>query len=65
VLVDEVGVEPGPELRELHAAILRQDPALGRTAADPSAPDGRTPGGGGRWLLTTGRPASRRDAPTG
>jgi class 3 adenylate cyclase/DNA-binding SARP family transcriptional activator len=27
-LVDEVGVEPGPELRRLHEAILRQDPAL-------------------------------------
>ena len=27
-LVDELGVEPGPELRDLHAAILRQDPAL-------------------------------------
>jgi class 3 adenylate cyclase/tetratricopeptide (TPR) repeat protein len=28
VLVDEVGVEPGPELRSLHEAILQQDPAL-------------------------------------
>src|SRR3954447_13171103 len=27
-LVDEVGVEPGPELRHLHDEILRQDPAL-------------------------------------
>jgi YVTN family beta-propeller protein len=27
-LVDELGVEPGPALRELHAAILRQDPEL-------------------------------------
>jgi len=27
-LVDEVGIEPTPELRELHDAILRQDPAL-------------------------------------
>jgi DNA-binding SARP family transcriptional activator/ABC-type branched-subunit amino acid transport system substrate-binding protein/streptogramin lyase len=27
-LVDELGVEPGPALRELQAAILRQDPAL-------------------------------------
>jgi DNA-binding SARP family transcriptional activator len=27
-LVDELGVEPGPELRELEAAILRVDPAL-------------------------------------
>ena len=28
ILVDEIGVEPGPELRRLHEAILRQDPAL-------------------------------------
>ena len=27
-LVDEIGIEPGPELQRLHAAILRQDPAL-------------------------------------
>lgn len=27
-LVEELGIEPGFELRELHAAILRQDPAL-------------------------------------
>ena len=26
VLLDEIGVEPGPQLRDLHAAILRQDP---------------------------------------
>ena len=28
VLIDEIGVEPGPELRRLQEAILRQDPAL-------------------------------------
>jgi DNA-binding SARP family transcriptional activator/ABC-type branched-subunit amino acid transport system substrate-binding protein/streptogramin lyase len=27
-LIEELGVEPGPSLRELQAAILRQDPAL-------------------------------------
>jgi WD40 repeat protein/DNA-binding SARP family transcriptional activator len=27
-LVEEIGVEPGPELRRMHEAILRQDPAL-------------------------------------
>jgi DNA-binding SARP family transcriptional activator len=30
-LVDELGLEPGPELRELEQAILRQDPSLDRT----------------------------------
>ena len=27
-LVEEVGLEPGPELRRLEAALLAQDPAL-------------------------------------
>lgn len=29
LLVDELGIEPGPELREIEAAVLRQDPSLG------------------------------------
>jgi DNA-binding SARP family transcriptional activator len=29
-LVEQIGVEPGPELRRLHEAILRQDPSLER-----------------------------------
>jgi YVTN family beta-propeller protein len=29
ILVEEIGIEPGPELRSLQDAILRQDPALG------------------------------------
>ena len=32
-LVEAIGVEPGPELRHLHEAILRQDPRLEPTAA--------------------------------
>ena len=28
VLADELGVDPGPGLRELHARILEQDPTL-------------------------------------
>jgi class 3 adenylate cyclase len=32
-LVDELGLEPGRELRELHQQLLRQDPALDRPAA--------------------------------
>jgi DNA-binding SARP family transcriptional activator len=34
-LVDELGIEPGHELRELHQAILRQDPDLGIGAPGP------------------------------
>ena len=37
VLVDELGMEPSPALRELHEAILRQDPEL-RPPATPRPP---------------------------
>ena len=33
VLVDELGIEPSPQLRELERAILRQDPALASVPA--------------------------------
>ncbi len=39
VLVDEVGVEPGPELRRLHDAVLRQDAALDAPAAIELPPE--------------------------
>ena len=39
-LVDEIGIEPGPELQRVHAAILRQDPALNvEPAASELAPE--------------------------
>jgi hypothetical protein len=42
VLVDELGIEPSPELRELERAILRQDPALSSmappTTSEPDEP---------------------------
>ena len=45
-LVDELGIDPGPALRELHARILAQDPSLG-----PPAPRLRLGGrpAGGSW----------------
>lgn len=45
ILRDELGLDPGPELREVEAALLRQDPAL--TAASPAAavPVQRAPSG--------------------
>jgi len=36
ILVEEVGIEPGPQLRALHEAILRQDPEL--DPAEPAEP---------------------------
>ena len=38
VLVDEMGIEPGPQLRDLHAAILRQDEALDAQPAEAGLP---------------------------
>src|SRR4051794_26828303 len=37
-LVEEIGVEPGPELHRLHDAILRQDPALDVAPAPAQLP---------------------------
>ena len=40
-LVDELGIEPSRELRDLQQAILEQDPALGAPEAGSPAPAGR------------------------
>ena len=40
-LVDELGIEPGRELRELHQAILRQDDSLDLVQAEPGEEPGR------------------------
>jgi DNA-binding SARP family transcriptional activator len=48
LLVEELGLEPGPALRELETAILRQDPALELRSTD-SARSG-PPGSPGSWL---------------
>lgn len=36
VLADEIGIEPGPDLKTLEMAILKQDPGLQRRAPPPS-----------------------------
>jgi predicted ATPase len=41
MLVDELGIEPGPRLRELEAAILRQEPALSPSASGPQTQQGQ------------------------
>lgn len=51
-LVDELGIEPGPQLRQLEAAVLRHDPALAPPAtAQPveASPNG-APGEAAPWL---------------
>ena len=35
-LVEQIGVEPGPELRRMHEAILRQDPSLDPPGQEPA-----------------------------
>jgi DNA-binding SARP family transcriptional activator/tetratricopeptide (TPR) repeat protein len=42
VLAEELGADPGPELRELHRQVLTADPALARPVAPPPLP-GRAP----------------------
>jgi DNA-binding SARP family transcriptional activator/ABC-type branched-subunit amino acid transport system substrate-binding protein len=44
VLVEQLGIEPSPELRRLHQAILEQDPALGGGRPLPAARRGRRRG---------------------
>ena len=44
ILVAELAIEPGPDLRDLEARILRQDRALDGPAWDGPAPDGPTAG---------------------
>ena len=36
-LVEELGIEPGPSLRDLEAAILRQDPSVGPIPQIPAS----------------------------
>jgi YVTN family beta-propeller protein len=40
-LVEQVGIEPGPELRQMHEAILRQDPELDAPATRLALPSPR------------------------
>ncbi|MGN6870423.1 MAG: BTAD domain-containing putative transcriptional regulator [Solirubrobacteraceae bacterium] len=40
VLVEELGIEPGPRLRELERAILRQEPGLAPLTRGPAPMDG-------------------------
>ena len=42
-LVEQIGVEPGPDLRRLHDAILRQDPSLDTPADETGRPGPSTP----------------------
>ena len=67
-LADELGIEPGPSLRDLQARILAQDPSLGPASAPaeprPSEPLPPAPGSPGPAALLETKfyiPRSRRD----
>ena len=73
--LDEIGLQPGPELRQLEQAILRHDPSLQAPHA-PTAPAARPPGRlpgaharrrsrgfAGAAACSCGRPAQGRDGP--
>jgi hypothetical protein len=67
MLVDELGIEPSPELQELERAILRHDSSL---AASPEVPVRHRaivvvrPGGGEPRRTARGRRAARAPAPS-
>jgi DNA-binding SARP family transcriptional activator len=49
VLVEELGIEPSPELRELEQAILRQDPSLAAAPMPSAQPPTGPPPPTSRW----------------
>ncbi|MEE1749342.1 MULTISPECIES: BTAD domain-containing putative transcriptional regulator [unclassified Streptomyces] len=53
VLADRLGTDPGPELRALHAELLRQDPVRPAAPAVPPAPAPAAPRGNLRARLTS------------
>src|SRR4051794_12028477 len=55
-LLDELGIEPGPALRQLERAVLQHDPALGAPDALPPPPPRSRDGGGARVPRGRGRP---------
>lgn len=62
LLVDELGIEPGAELRRLEAAVVAQDPELDLVPADPPVlPEAGTAGPGAPAMPT---PAARPAAAT-
>src|SRR3954451_16031946 len=60
VLVEQLGIEPGAELHDLHEAILAHDPAIdGLSAPGSRPPDGRDTGGAPRGDRALPAPPNR------
>jgi ABC-type transport system substrate-binding protein len=49
-LVEQIGVEPGAELRRLHERILTQDPLLDLATTEAAAPEAQPQAGRAPWL---------------
>jgi ABC-type transport system substrate-binding protein/DNA-binding SARP family transcriptional activator len=59
-LVDQLGVEPGPALRELERGILQQDAALDLPSNVSPRPSGEPPAGDGQAVVAPSAPAPGR-----
>ncbi|WP_328477380.1 AAA family ATPase [Actinoplanes sp. NBC_00393] len=57
-LADELGIDPGPQLRALEQAVLRQDAHLPGMPAAPTAPAGPPPSAGHGSSAASGPPAA-------
>jgi DNA-binding SARP family transcriptional activator len=64
-LIGEVGIEPGPSLRELHRRILVDDPELVRVGAGPDADSPGSPGSHPGWGLPPGVASRSARLPAG
>ena len=66
LLVEELAVEPGPQLKQLHLAVLRQDTALGLPQlAQQRSPAGAPAGLAEEAASSEGRPGSGEPCPEG
>ena len=67
ILDEQLGLEPGPELRELEQRILRHDPAAcrpGRAGGGAWPPSARVAARGSRWPRSCSRRRSWRRSPS-
>jgi DNA-binding SARP family transcriptional activator len=63
-LAEELGVDPGPELRTLHTGVLRQSPGLATTAREDGTPPSRDDDPEQGWYVRRLSALLRLDGPT-
>jgi len=64
ILAEELGIDPGPELRDVHARVLCDHPSLSADAVTPAAGPQVSPGGDTRSVALD-RPGVPRQLPSG